>query len=30
MVLAAYPEVEPSTHAQEVLEDYRAMIANEQ
>ena len=26
-VLAAYPDVKPSTHAEEVLEDYRAMIA---
>ena len=27
-VLVAYPDVSPSTHAQEVLEDYRALIAN--
>jgi len=27
-VLAAYPDVKPSTHAQEVLEDYRAILAN--
>ena len=26
-VLVAYPDVDPSTHAQEVLEDYRALIA---
>jgi peroxiredoxin Q/BCP len=27
-VLVAYPDVDPKTHAQEVLEDYRAIIAN--
>ena len=27
-VLAAYPDVKPSTHAQEVLEDFRAILAN--
>ena len=26
-VLVAYPDVKPSTHAEEVLEDYRAWIA---
>lgn len=26
-VLKAYPEVDPATHAQEVLRDYRALIA---
>jgi len=26
-VLVAYPDVKPSTHAGEVLEDYRALIA---
>ena len=26
-VLEAYPDVKPSTHANEVLEDYRALIA---
>jgi peroxiredoxin Q/BCP len=27
-VLVAYPDVKPSTHAQEVLQDYRAIVAN--
>ena len=27
-VLAAYPSVDPSTHAQEVLDDYRALIVS--
>jgi len=27
-VLVTYPDVDPKTHAQEVLEDYRAIIAN--
>ena len=27
-VLVAYPDVKPSTHAEEVLEDYRAWIAD--
>lgn len=27
IVLKAYAEVDPSTHAREVLEDYRALIA---
>jgi len=26
-VLVAYPDVKPSTHAQEVLEDYKTLIA---
>jgi len=26
-VLKAYPKVDPSTHAQEVLQDYRALIS---
>ena len=26
-VLVAYPKVDPATHAQEVLEDYRALVA---
>jgi peroxiredoxin Q/BCP len=26
-VLVAYPDVQPSTHAREVLDDYREMIA---
>ena len=29
-VLVAYPDVEPKTHASEVLEDYRALIAIEE
>jgi len=29
-VLAAYPDVKPSTHAQEVLEDYRNLVAIEE
>jgi peroxiredoxin Q/BCP len=28
VVLAAYPEVDPKTHASEVLEDYRAVLSN--
>jgi peroxiredoxin Q/BCP len=28
LVLETYPEVDPKTHASEVLEDYRAIIAN--
>ena len=28
-VLVAYPKVDPKTHAQEVLEDYRALVATE-
>ncbi len=28
IVLKAYPKVDPSTHAQEVLEDYRALLVN--
>ena len=28
-VLVAYPDVSPSTHAEEVLEDYRDFIATE-
>ncbi len=27
-VLVAYPDVSPSTHAEEVLQDYRAIVAN--
>jgi len=27
-VLVAYPDVKPSEHAQEVLDDYRAIISN--
>jgi len=27
-VLVAYPDVDPSTHAGEILEDYRALIAD--
>jgi len=29
VVIEAYPEVDPSTHAREVLEDYRAFIVSE-
>ena len=29
VVIEAYPEVDPSTHAREVLEDYRAFILSE-
>lgn len=29
-VLVAYPDVEPKTHAQEVLEDYRNLVAIEE
>jgi peroxiredoxin Q/BCP len=28
LVLETYPDVDPKTHASEVLEDYRAIIAN--
>jgi len=27
IVLATYPDVDPKTHAQEVLDDYRALIS---
>jgi peroxiredoxin Q/BCP len=30
VVLKAYPDVSPKTHAQEVLEDYRGLIADAQ
>ena len=29
VVIEAYPDVDPSTHAQEVLDDYRAFIASD-
>lgn len=28
VVLATYPDVDPKTHAQEVLDDYRALISS--
>ena len=29
-VLRAYPDVDPASHAQEVLRDYRALIASDE
>lgn len=30
VVLVAYPDVDPKTHAEEVLEDYRSLVASDE